>query len=185
MKKSLLLLLFGCFLNCIPNPSHIIYPMIFHFQSDIADIGLKNLNIVLTGDNVGIINLDSNSFFTCPTTNDTCAGRWRYTAVPDYTVTVPMTTEYDFTARDNNISIISVLTDTTGTLLRKSYTFVCSKVIVDVLIYIGYGYDENQQKIHNFITAVKNESRKNPVHVSFPIDGTLVNNDSLFLIWLN
>lgn len=185
MKKYLLLLPAGFFLNCPSNPSHIIYPMIFHFQSDVANIGLKNLNIVLNGDNVGTINLDSNSFFTCPANNDTCAGRWQYFAVPGYTITVPMTKEYDFTARDNNIRLMAIITDTTGTLLQKSYAFTSSKVIVDVLIYLGYGYDENQPKIKYFLTAVKNDTRKNPVHVSFPIDGTPVSNDSLFLVWLN
>jgi hypothetical protein len=186
MRNYLLLVLIGCLCQCFSKSTYTIFPMIFHFQSDIDDIKIENLSLILHGDNVGTIKINSTDFITCTSVNDTCEGRRGYTEVSDYTKTVPMTKEYDFSAIDNTMGLTVVLFDSSKMLLNKTYGFPLEIKIINILIYLGTIYDENNEKIMDFLTVTKGFGPgKTPTHVSFPIERISTSKDSLFLVWYN
>lgn len=185
MIKYIVLFLLTCMFNCT-NPAYVMCPVRFHFQTDLPGLGLGNLNIVLHGDHLGTIDLDSIDFFKCPTNNDTCDRRGSYFTVPNYTVNVPMTKVYGFSMADNKVDIEIVLKDSSDTLLKNYYIFEPpSKLSQNYLIYLGYSFDENNNKLKDFISAVKSDTRHTPGHTSFPISGSATKTDSLYLIWVD
>jgi hypothetical protein len=188
--KSIIFICTFLFIAQCSNPSHIIRPFQFHFQSDVNGIGLRQLHLTLKANDTGRqINIDSAVFFTCPDANDTCDRRIYWDKVPDYTKTVPMTPlvndDYEFTGADGSVQLTITLNDSTEILLQQIFAFDQIMRNHFFLIYIGSKYDENNSKIGNFIKCLQNNTSDKPAHLSFPISGSAANNDSLYLIWIN
>lgn len=182
MKRFFLLLILVHVSSCT-NPTHIVYPFQFLFQSDVPNIGLKKISLVLKAEKADApIFLDSADFFVCPANNDTCDRRGYFTEVPNYTQIVPMTTMHSFTAADGNVSLTISIKDSTRIYLADTISFDRIIGFTWCLIYLGCRYEENNPKIKDFITVIKSDTRHTPTHLSFPISDTT--SDSLYLIWV-
>lgn len=187
---KLLLIIGLLFVKCDNNKYYYIDAFDFHFQTDINNIGLKNLKIIIDAEKLETpIEIDSSDFTVCPQENDTCDGKGYYEEVPEYTQTVPMTrhsSENNFIrGSDGKATIAIYLIDKNDTLLNNKVSFEPIREQGFFLIYLGNNFDETNYKIRNFVTCLKGGVHGDkPAHYSFPITGTPEENDSLFLIWM-
>ncbi|MBD3343514.1 MAG: hypothetical protein GF401_00455 [Chitinivibrionales bacterium] len=128
--------------------------------------------------------IDSTDFFTCPEENDTCDRRDYYEEIQGYTQKVPMTShasyKYVITEADGSATMHISLVDSTDTLLSETIWADPIKKYTFFLIYLGYKYAEDVNAIAEFNTCFDGDL----AHYAFEINGTVSNNDSLYIVWI-
>lgn len=190
MRKPMVLVLMAGILVSVlqcSNPEYIIYTFSFAFHSDIDSISLDNLSIKITAD-VSEKLISSDEFSLCTEEYPGCESKWVDSNVPEFTINTPMTPfkgeEYFIRESDGSSNISIVFSKDDDTLFYESRSFDPIKKYDLFLICLGSTYNESHPKIRDFIIYAGSGSHNKPNHMAFPIDGTIDDSDSLYLIWV-
>jgi hypothetical protein len=194
LKKRLIftLIVICTLLKCNENKYDLIYfPLIIHFASDISNISISNVTLIVKGEQEVTYSkseyvemlLDSNDFFACSIDSPSCDGRMYYDQVPGYTHNTLMTKYFNF-RRDLPCSISVKITDSNRSYIANgNFDLISRKAeICNYLIYCSNNFDTNSPKLSNFFKAISRSWMQDHKILKFSIP-CLNQIDSIYLVW--